>query len=522
MSNKKPKDNCDQSNEAAAGGLMPDLPVDMTDILYPQNGGELVFAFVSPLGTDEQSVMDEFTTQLKARDYEVHEIKLSRIIEEYAAPEVEIDKSSERLRIQSLQHAGNFLRKSFGGNVLTKLGCAEVAELRASQSDGHPNPRPLRAAYFFRSIKHPDEAALLRTIYGHGFFLVAMHSTFDGRRASLVKRGMDMAEAEDLMQHDEKESPDEGQNTREAFELADFFLDESADVQAQVSRFIDLLFGALYITPTRDEYGMFMAASASQRSGDLSRQVGAAILDQAGDLISAGCNEVPKAGGGSYWPEDEPDVRDFKLGRDPNDAEKEERFQRLQEFLEGKGVKVTSEILKEAWKISGLKDITEFGRTVHAEMDAIMSCSRRGVPLLGTILYATTFPCHNCARHIVAAGVSRVVYVEPYAKSEAYSLYGDSIVCQAHPEPLNDRPRSEGQVPFQPFVGVAPRRFADFFSMRHLTGRRIERKSKDGRILRQNLEDLKRPRLQLSEFSYLDREELAIKSLPKTVLESVQ
>ncbi|MDN3612645.1 hypothetical protein QWZ16_23945 [Vibrio ostreicida] len=26
------------------------------------------------------------------------------------------------------------------------------------------------------------------------------------------------------------------------------------------------------------------------------------------------------------------------------------------------------------------------------------------------------FPCHNCAKHIVASGIKRVVYVEPYPK----------------------------------------------------------------------------------------------------------
>jgi len=488
---------------------------ELADILYPQNGGELFFAFVSPVGTDEQSVVDEFTKQLLARNYAVHEIKLSRLIEEYAPAAFAIDKSSERRRIQTLQESGNELRRLHGRSILTKYGCAEVAQLRSGNTDAQ-QVRPLRAAYFFRSIKHPDEAAMMRTIYGHGFFLIAMHSTHEGRLANLTRREMTEVDAKYLMDHDEKETAPYGQNTREAFELADFFLDESADLATQVSRFVDILYGALYVTPTRDEYGMFMAACASQRSSDLSRQVGAAILDEAGDLVAAGCNEVPKAGGGSYWPGDDPDVRDYKLGRDPNDAEKQERFDRLREYLAKNHIEVGKEILERAWAESGLRDITEFGRAVHAEMDAIMSCARRGVSLSEASLYATTFPCHNCARHIVAAGAKRVVYVEPYAKSEAYSLYGDSIICAAHPEPPTDRPRAKQQVPFEPFVGVAPRRFADFFSMRHLTGRRIERKKPDGHVFPQNLADLQTPRLQLSEFSYLEREELAVKSLPLT------
>jgi deoxycytidylate deaminase len=72
-------------------------------------------------------------------------------------------------------------------------------------------------------------------------------------------------------------------------------------------------------------------------------------------------------------------------------------------------------------------DITEFGRPVHAEMEAILSCARIGIsPKMGT-LYCTTFPCHNCAKHIVAAGIKRVVYVEPYPKSKAEKLHSDSL-----------------------------------------------------------------------------------------------
>lgn len=35
---------------------------------------------------------------------------------------------------------------------------------------------------------------------------------------------------------------------------------------------------------------MFMAYAASLRSGDLSRQVGAAIADKSGALLAVGCN----------------------------------------------------------------------------------------------------------------------------------------------------------------------------------------------------------------------------------------
>jgi hypothetical protein len=44
-----------------------------------------------------------------------------------------------------------------------------------------------------------------------------------------------------------------------------------------------------------------------------------------GDLIALGCNEVPKAHGGMYWPDDtDIDARDFQQGSDPSATAKED------------------------------------------------------------------------------------------------------------------------------------------------------------------------------------------------------
>ena len=261
----------------------------------------------------------------------------------------------------------------------------------------------------------------------------------------------------------------------------------------------------------KDEHGMHLAAATAFRSADLSRQVGASLMDQSSNIQSTGCNEVPRALGGSYWDGETDDARDFKLGRDANDQKKAERFEVLQAALEEEGIAIEKKTLNQALKISGLHDITEYGRSVHAEMDAIMSCTRRGVPTKWSTLYCTTFPCHNCARHIVAAGINRVVYIEPYPKSEAYSLHYDSIVCPAIPKPTSGAPTSHHQVNFEPFVGVAPRRMSDFFNLRHLTGRLLDRKDKvNGRRVPDIPAQEQLPRLQLSPHNYFEREFFAI------------
>ena len=81
-----------------------------------------------------------------------------------------------------------------------------------------------------------------------------------------------------------------GQNVRDAFPLGDVFIDATSrnSCMETLRRFIHLLFGNNEITPTHDEYGMYMAKSASLRSSDLSRQIGAAIFSESGEIATMG------------------------------------------------------------------------------------------------------------------------------------------------------------------------------------------------------------------------------------------
>ena len=74
------------------------------------------------------------------------------------------------------------------------------------------------------------------------------------------------------------------------------------------------------------------------------------------------------------------------------------------------------------------KSLIEFSRSVHAEMHAIINAGKlNGEKIRGGTLFCTTYPCHNCARHIIAAGIEKVYYIEPYIKSKAPELHDDSI-----------------------------------------------------------------------------------------------
>ena len=155
---------------------------------------------------------------------------------------------------------------------------------------------------------------------------------------------------------------------------------------------------------------------------------------------------------------------------------------------------------------SPIYDLTEYGRAVHAEMEALLSCTRNGVSPRGGTLYSTTFPCHNCAKHIVASGIRRVVYVEPYPKSRAKELHPDSI-CVDEPE--------AGKVCFEPFVGVSARRYFDLFSMALSSGYRMKRKE-GGKIIPWE-RSTARPRVGPSALSYIQREQLAIGEISLTM-----
>lgn len=62
-------------------------------------------------------------------------------------------------------------------------------------------------------------------------------------------------------------------------------------------------------------------------------------------------------------------------------------------------------------------------RTLHAEANAIAWAARKGLPTEGATLYATHSPCHDvCAKLIINAGITRVVYDEKYRKTEGIDL----------------------------------------------------------------------------------------------------
>lgn len=60
-------------------------------------------------------------------------------------------------------------------------------------------------------------------------------------------------------------------------------------------------------------------------------------------------------------------------------------------------------------------------RTVHAEMNALIQCAKEGISTDGTEIYVTHFPCLNCTKALLQAGIKKITYKEAYRK-HAFAL----------------------------------------------------------------------------------------------------
>ena len=515
---------------------MPDVPVQRSTSPAPPPDNELVIGLVGAVGIDLRKISTSLSVVLNEFDYRVHEIHLSEAMNRLSWDEELVEAPVDE-HISSYMSAGDKLcsrdcwdrKDAFG--LLAVHGIA----LKRQEISGDIDVPLDREAYILRSLKRPQEVRLLRQVYGSRFILIAAFSPATRRQAyleNLIKESRTKPHpstpeytATDLMRRDEKEHLDWGQNVLGTFHLADIFIDASdldakSDVvdmegatrrdlkhRAELKRSFEILFGHPNRTPSRDEFGIFQAAAAMRRSAELGRQVGAAICTKDGDVVAVGANEVPKAGGGLYWEGDKGDRREFRLQRDTSDQRKRKIAQQVVQRLAKADLLIDGadeeSVLQEIAR-TDIDNLIEYIRAVHAEMAAITDSARRGIAVDGSTIYVTTFPCHHCARHIVAAGITRAVYVAPYAKSMAEELHADSIVVASEPDERDPRVR------FEPFVGIGPRRYLELFEAPsrkdQVTG---EVHKFEPRTAQPRLSDLDPIDLRRDDLHYIRRERLA-------------
>lgn len=460
-----------------------------------QQKPELVFAVVGALGADLGRVTDTLSDNLELVGYRPELVRLSELMRDLprwrALPTNPLDS-----QVEQHQSAGNTLREIANDkSAVVLLGIADIRRRRLPMKG-----RNLPQAFIIRSLKRPEEIHTLRSVYGTALFVIAAHAPLSTRVETLshqIARSRASGDAdrfreraEELIERDAAELDTSfGQNLRMTFPEADVIVDASQaeDLRKQVARVVRIIFSAPFETPTISEFAMFHAKAAALRSADLGRQVGAAIVNADGDVIAVGANEVPRAGGGLYWPDASPDGRDFTRPRNDSQSRRRETLAEVFKELKSRGwinprrirgtartdERIVNELSREL-KDTRLMNLGEFGRSVHAEMAALLDAARRGVSVKDADLYSSTFPCHNCAKHIVAAGIARVHFIEPYPESLATELHDDSLVVDPTEKSIAG---GKCLVRFETFVGVAPRRYFEFFS-------KLGRKDEHGEALK--------------------------------------
>lgn len=484
---------------------------------------ELFFAFVGPAGIDFDAVFTIFRAALEQMSYTSEQIRLSDYLRDFGVLGPFPDRPEDE-RILAYMRAGTQFRKRLKrGDAVVHLGLAAIRR-RRSEITGHDDSVPIKSrhAFVLRSLKHEDEVKTLRRIYGSRFYLIAVNAGRDVLLRSLASRIAAsrysaqsepyLSTAQNIIHIDQSElnEKDYGQNVRETFPRADFFVEAThgGKLESALQRFLALVFNHPFQTPDRHEYGMFHAQAAAMRSASLGRQVGAAIATPTGDVIAVGTNEVPRPGGGLYWSDDPIDRRDHTWGFDISDRLKQralaELIQNLKEagWLSDKAPGSVDELVKEALKKDSplrakstqLMNAIEYMRAVHAEMAALINAAQRGVAVDGCTLYCTTFPCHDCAKHLIAAGIRRVVYLEPYPKSLVSELFPEEIKVAGGPGAVD-------AIEFEPFEGIAPRKYMELFTM-------PKRKMDDGTIVQWTPSTPKGLEYPLS--FYLEREAAAL------------
>ncbi len=447
---------------------------------------EIVVGLVGALGTDLAKVEKSLTNALLSVAYSCRIVHVSDRIRS-AVKELDIpEPPSVETPLDHLMNLGDLLRsRHSNGAVAAAVAISAISDQRYGELGNPPGASRERSAVatIVNQLKHPDEVRLLRSVYGARFIMLGAWSPKEERSIATARRLRRMVPNKDqswydqqvprLMGRDEKDGTHPlGQRVRDTFELADAYISLRAghSIDAEVARIVRLLFGAPFETPTRDEQAMFQAYGARLRSSAGGRQVGAVVVDDDGELLVSGTNDVPKAGGGQYWAGDQPDHRDFQAGVDFNDQEKlqvvSDLFERLKMadgWLGDELRKLDSpELAARALAPDGpfsksrVADLLEFGRILHAEMALICTAARRGTSLAGATMYTTTYPCHECARLIIGSGIRRVVYVDPYPKSLVPRMYGTEVV---------DGAPGDSKVGFEAFAGIAPRLFPNVFAM---------------------------------------------------------
>ncbi|MCX7046298.1 MAG: deaminase [Candidatus Sumerlaeota bacterium] len=345
-------------------------------------------------------------------------ISLSDILKE------EFKKKKQNLRSvdrRALQDFGDEMRKKHEASWLANKAIDKI------EADGK-----LDDCWIIDSIRNPGEVHALRE-YSTKFFLFAICADKEIRwgrpevqaRYNKDKRTFDK---DDLNDSGDEKNLEYGQRVSDCVSEADFIIKNNENIKAinnedfkglesRVIQYAELAEVPLRKRqPVRQETLMAMAYAISQRSSCSKRKVGAIIVDEIGNVISSGYNEVPM---------NERPCKD-EWSKCYRDHLCEEFFNDLLNNVPEIACKGAQLRLAFRKKFK----ILDYCRALHAEENAIINLAKNGrsVPLNECTLYTTTYPCRLCANKIAGVGIRKIVYLEPYPQEDARDILASAGV----------------------------------------------------------------------------------------------
>ena len=327
----------------------PDVPPTAPRNVGAELRPELFVLLVSALGTPVNEVQIDLEAAFRAVHYQPESVRISQLLD--ATSEGERPEGTSQT--EWLMDLGDRLREHSGiQGAAAMLAILQIRANRAASSSGEDAVKVDRAGVvtIIRSAKRAEEVDFLRNIYGSRLLVIGVSQAEEKRREILeAKLGRErdesgstsnLSHADRLLRRDEQDPDNDwGQSLQKAFGRADAFLwiRSGHRTRDQVARLVELWFQQPFTTPTRDEQAMYHASAAQYRSAAAGRQVGVAVVDDDGEVLVTGTNEVPKPSGGQFWPDDTPDYRDFQLSVETNDIGKRDVIQDVLRRLRSSG-----------------------------------------------------------------------------------------------------------------------------------------------------------------------------------------
>jgi deoxycytidylate deaminase len=376
--------------------------------------------------------------------------------------------------IEQLQDLGNELRYKMGKSYLVKKLIDSISEDDSGKG------------IIIDSIKNDEECRTLKQFPFFYLFSVHADESVRSCRTIKAKKFKKSKEFARIDSRDKAEEIHYGQQVIKCNYLADIIINNNKNIPQQAAKdkkqFINEIHNK-YISlielkqkgritpdnlPTNDETMMTMAYAESKKSSCLKRKVGSLIvsvengnsrkalehsINENVHILSSGYNEVPMGSVPCIFNKDyERCYRDFLQEEQAKSISycpacgKKIKLPKTKckssacNFQSNEYIKVCPECKNELdikyicpkcntkvfkkflTSVSNGK-LLDMCRALHAEEHALLHLTKiTGQTSDNLVLYTTTYPCNLCANKIVAAGIKKVVYADPYPMKEAKKI----------------------------------------------------------------------------------------------------